>query len=317
VIWKFYSISEIKKTSIIWGFCIFNEKVISIPFVILGIFVLLLGVIGLVYSSPRKTEDLEINDNHQQQMKEPSKENDNYQQQLLEPLIEPSLLDGTDFTQSINSFSDELIESKSIHSENQQVNDNIILSTTTLPKNENIILDNNYIITFYMFEISERNFGIICAVINGVLAGSIFVPMEFSDLEGLEYAVSYASGQLFTLSLSWFVRYLYNVYILDGSFSKGLQELQNIDFIGTLIPGLLSAIIWEGSHISKIMTVAYVGLGVGLTMIQAAIVISGLWGIVYFKEMNSLFKSFVWFTSAVLIMIEASILGFEHDDDDD
>jgi glucose uptake protein GlcU len=59
--------------------------------------------------------------------------------------------------------------------------------------------------------------------------------------------------------------------------------------------------------------VSYLGQGVGFSVIQSSLLISGLWGIFFYKEIRGIEMIVKWFCAAVLTLIGIVWLTYEHE----
>jgi len=73
----------------------------------------------------------------------------------------------------------------------------------------------------------------------------------------------------------------------------------------TIIPSIIS-----------ILAVQSLGEGVGYSLCQAALLISGLWGLFYFNEITGVKQTSLWLTSAVVTVVGMVVLSSEHVQDE-
>lgn len=76
--------------------------------------------------------------------------------------------------------------------------------------------------------------------------------------------------------------------------------------------GCTAGILWSIGNIGNILSVTYLGEGIGMSVVQCAIVISGLWGIIYFREIQGMTKIIGWSMSAILTIASIAFIGQEH-----
>jgi len=62
------------------------------------------------------------------------------------------------------------------------------------------------------------------------------------------------------------------------------------------------------------MSVEYLGEGVGYSITQSALIVSGLWGIFWFKEIVGSKYIISWFVGAFVCMVGIILLSYEHSD---
>lgn len=174
-------------------------------------------------------------------------------------------------------------------------------------------------VNFLGFSVSRRALGIVCALCNGLNTGSMLVPMHYADVEGLDYAVSQGIGCFIALVLAWLIRYLYYVFRTQ-SFSEGSQALPSFHVKLLLLPGSMCGILWQLSNISNMLAVSSFGQAIGVGLVQLALVVSGFWGIFYYKEVKNKSKKILWFFFALILISAVCVLVSqqeESDDDDD
>jgi hypothetical protein len=164
--------------------------------------------------------------------------------------------------------------------------------------------------------LTKRDFGILCAVLNGILAGSSLIPMHFAKAHGFygrSFILSFGSGSLAANLVIW-VLFLLNAH-QNGPQGTTLREsyammppfhLKELWFRGFLA-GLLLTIGMFGS----IMAISFLGQGVGNSLVQTKILISGLWGIFWFKEVKDTQTIGKWFASAALCVSAILWLSYE------
>lgn len=96
-----------------------------------------------------------------------------------------------------------------------------------------------------------------------------------SQNTGLGYAISFGIGQFIVLILLWLLRYLYNVHRCNGDFEKGFQALPSLHLKEMWLAGVLCGSLWEIANIGSLVSVQFLGEGVGYSVVQAALLVSG------------------------------------------
>jgi len=283
-------------TSTMWGFLAFGEKVKSDLFTILGVIMLIIGVIGLSFSSaPDNKKDQDEN------------EVDSLKAPLLKRQDTSPTLDINDDIDigwfEPDAFSDDsfitVLEDNGNNSDQDEVGDGV-------RKEE----ESDYI-NICGLEVSRFFLGVFCAFLNGVNSGSVLVPMHYSGVKGLEFAPSFAIGALNALVLAWLVRFLYH-YFKTGYMSTAFYTLPSMHLRKMLLPGAVSGTLWQIGSIGGMLSVSFFGQGIGMSIGQSSLVVSGLWGIFYFKEVVRSFKITSWFASAIITIAGVYVLCQEH-----
>ena len=80
------------------------------------------------------------------------------------------------------------------------------------------------------------------------------------------------------------------------------------------LPGGFSGLLWSIGNFGNILAVSSLGQAIGLSLGQAAMIVSGLWGIFWYHEIVEPQKIFVWFLSAIVTCLSIAALCYEHID---
>jgi glucose uptake protein GlcU len=167
--------------------------------------------------------------------------------------------------------------------------------------------------------LTERQFGIACAILNGILGASAMVPLHYSKNQGfseLSFISSFVSGVLLANMLLWAIFVPFHCFCRSSPFRKeSLQKafdalpqwyVKDLWF-KLLIAGLLLTVGMFGS----VLAISSLGQAVGNSLIQSKILISGLWGICFFQEIKDRRAIRNWFLSATLSIASILWLSFE------
>lgn len=119
--------------------------------------------------------------------------------------------------------------------------------------------------------------GVAAAIFNGVWGGASLVPSHFSEIQGVHFVISFGIGALIANVLIMIAYFFYKS-------SQG-EEMPPAHFRVMLVPGFLSGMLWAGGNFCSLYAVSTLGQGVGYSLVQASVMVSGLWGILYYKEM--------------------------------
>jgi len=77
------------------------------------------------------------------------------------------------------------------------------------------------------------------------------------------------------------------------------------------LPGAIAGSLWSLGNVGSIVAVEKLGQGVGYSASQAALLIAGMWGIFYFKEVKACAIIGKWFVSAFITICGILLLGYE------
>jgi len=141
--------------------------------------------------------------------------------------------------------------------------------------------------------------GMTCALILGVMNGSMMVPLRFTpeDASGINYIVSFGIGVMVVTPVCALVYFLIR------------RQLPQFHLKVALVPGLITGLIWNVGNFCSIYATLYLGLTVGFPLTQVALVVSGLWGILMFKELKGARTLVVWTLGVCVLLGGASLLA--------
>jgi len=265
--------------SFAWGIFAFGERVHSFAVTLCGISILLIGFIGMSYfSSPsyhQTSVSSEVSQNNEDTLFESNEHN------MQEPLIEE-------------------LEEEQTENEEEVMQD-------VLPPDDN----SSGNIVFLGIEWSRRSFGIIGAAMDGVLGGSCLVPMHYSSAGGLEYVISFGIGAACVTAAFWILLLFYYAK-QTGSLKLGWKALPSMYFKSLIVPGVISGTTLSIGNIGAILSVTYLGESIGFSIVQCQMIISGLWGILWYAEIKGLKSIVGWMLSALLTLMSILLLGREH-----
>merc|ERR1712150_646 len=80
-------------------------------------------------------------------------------------------------------------------------------------------------------------------------------------------------------------------------------------------PGGIAGLLWSIGNLSSMISVQKLGEGVGYSVTQASMLVSGIWGIFYFREVEGFGIRTRWFISALITIAGILMLSFEHVND--
>jgi glucose uptake protein GlcU len=149
--------------------------------------------------------------------------------------------------------------------------------------------------------------GFMLAFCIGLLGGSIYVPLRWTTLTGIDqvlYSVPFGFGALLNAAL-----------LQAGHFvaHKGFglfEPMGNWEFKRCVVPCLVSGVLWNGGNICSILAqLPPLGLAVGYPLTQCCILVGGLWGIFYYREIQGRTTIALFFLCTVVLLAGASTLG--------
>jgi len=291
--------------SFAWGIFAFGERVHSFAVTLFGISMVLIGFLGMSYfSCPYQPS--KVSKNNEDTLFESNEHN------MQEPLIEE-------------------LEEEQTENEEEEMKD-------VSPPNKN----SSGNIVFLGIELSRRSFGIIAAAMDGVLTGSSLIPMHYSrwvilliekyfnfvtlsffsdkllflwnsvnSAGGLEYVISFGIGAAIVTVAFWILLFFYHAR-KTGSLKLGWKALPSMYFKSLIVPGVISGTAWSIGNIGAILSVTYLGESIGFSILQCQMVISGLWGILWYDEIKGFKCISGWMLSALLTLMSMLLLDREH-----
>mmetsp|Transcript_2207 Transcript_2207/g.4642 ORF Transcript_2207/g.4642 Transcript_2207/m.4642 type:complete len:395 (+) Transcript_2207:143-1327(+) len=175
-----------------------------------------------------------------------------------------------------------------------------------------------HVTIFYgLISLTKRQCGIAGAVMNGFMTGGSLLPLHYAGKEGFggaKYFPSYGVGAMIANILLWILFYAVCI-CKDIAYGKSVKEtfseMPKWHFRALWLPGLLAGLMLSLAMFSTILTITYLGQGVGNSIVQSKILVSGLWGIFWYKEVIGAKTIAKWFASAGLCMIAIIWLSFE------
>lgn len=164
--------------------------------------------------------------------------------------------------------------------------------------------------------LTKRQLGVLGAVVNGAWGGLNLIPMHYAQrdqgLTGASYLVSYASGSMLVCILIWIGLILYQ-YARKGcnSLSDAVDSLPKWHFDELGGPGVCAGLLYSVGNFCSILAVSYLGQGIGFSFCQGQLLISGLWGVFYFHEIQGRETILKWFFSASVTIVGIVYLSYQ------
>ncbi|PRP78327.1 zinc carboxypeptidase [Planoprotostelium fungivorum] len=132
--------------------------------------------------------------------------------------------------------------------------------------------------------------GLICAVLLGAMNGSMLVPMRGAPKDiVITFVISFSIGVLAITPVCALAYFLF----------RRQRPVWHVRV--ALVPGLLTGLIWSIGNGFSIYATTYLGLKLGFPLTQLALVVSGLWGIIVFREVTALASLVWWFVSLLVV----------------
>jgi hypothetical protein len=165
--------------------------------------------------------------------------------------------------------------------------------------------------------VPKRVWGMLLAGLGGLWGGCVMTPMKLSQSEntkGSRYLISFTTGAFLVNAGMWIVRFGYHTCRLR-SCSKGYAALPIFHWKELWIPGMTSGLLWSIGNFFSLITVYYLGQGIGYSMVQSQMLIAGLWDIFYFQETQGIDRICKWLLSSMLTLSGIIQLSYQHVDE--
>lgn len=146
---------------------------------------------------------------------------------------------------------------------------------------------------------SEWLSGMICAVCVGLCGGSILVPMHYvpDSRTGLVFVVSFGIGTMVASPIVCVVCFLQRGHVPP------------LHLKDTLLAGLFSGLMYNIGNVLQIIAIPMIGFSIAGPLLQCALFVAGLWGILVFREIRGNAIP-VFFGSGVVLISGAVCLAF-------
>lgn len=274
----------------VFGILIFHEPVAHIPATICSFVLLIIGLVGMShYSSPQQ---------NLQQHNGPSQATQGHDDVTYQSLQTTEDEEVPDDDGNGDGDEEGIIDEPSSH---LQGDGNKIF----------LVLMNGRI------SLTKRQCGILGAVFNGFMTGGSLIPLHYAAEEGFggaKFFPSYGIGAMIANTSMWLLLYLFcllkGVFVNGKSTQEVLESMPRWYLRELFFPALSAGLMLSLAMFSTILAITYLGQGLGNSIVQSKILVSGIWGIFWYKEVVG--KSVArWFASAAICMIAIIWLSYE------
>jgi glucose uptake protein GlcU len=112
--------------------------------------------------------------------------------------------------------------------------------------------------------------------------------------------------------LLWSLRYLYHYFVSGRDAMKAWNAIPSFHIREMWLQGLLSGLLYSLGNVCSILAISSLGQGVGFSFIQSSMLISGLWGVCFFREIRGLDRIMKWLLSSIATIIGILLLSHQH-----
>eukprot|EP00698_Gefionella_okellyi_P019438 TRINITY_DN5956_c0_g2_i1.p1 TRINITY_DN5956_c0_g2~~TRINITY_DN5956_c0_g2_i1.p1 ORF type:complete len:298 (-),score=78.00 TRINITY_DN5956_c0_g2_i1:151-1044(-) len=141
--------------------------------------------------------------------------------------------------------------------------------------------------------------GLMFAVALGLFNGALMVPLKLTppEAQGIVWSVSFGIGVLpvtIVLSTLWFV---------------ARRQVPQFHFRAAFVPAFVCGIFWNIANIGSVYATLNLDMTIGFPLTQAALLVSGLWGLFFYRELKGLGNIAQFVASSLLLVGGAVLLG--------
>mmetsp|Transcript_30847 Transcript_30847/g.98375 ORF Transcript_30847/g.98375 Transcript_30847/m.98375 type:complete len:406 (-) Transcript_30847:112-1329(-) len=158
-------------------------------------------------------------------------------------------------------------------------------------------------------------FGLLSCLSTGLTNGSLMVPMNCFQSGCPSIGISAYTGDVlaplaFLPSLAAGVLAVYPVcFALYFWRSLASRQFPEFHFAAVSLPGLLTGLFWGMGNFNAMFATVYLGQTIGYPLTQLCLIINGLWGILYFKEVSGALPISLFVLASVIIIGGAALDG--------
>jgi glucose uptake protein GlcU len=336
-------------SSCIFGIVIFKEQVKDVQQTMMAFTILMAGLIGMSRYSESPPKELAASSSDYQRLSM----NDNSSEDVgvfvdAAPKLRKAPKSGSISIPAtmIEAVNEDMSSVSSIHSDNKRNNSispsrqtSLIKSTSTIspmeledgdPTSPLLLSDGGAYndknrggpkerLFFFggRLVLTRRQSGIAGAVVNGAWGGLNLIPLHYAQrdqgLSGASYLISYATGSLLVCASIWVGMFVYYYIKKDKNVHDAVASLPAWHVKELGLPGLYAGLFYSLGNFCSILAVTYLGQGVGFSFCQLQLLISGLWGVFYFKEIQGRETIMKGFSSAIVTIIGIIWLSYQHE----
>jgi len=121
---------------------------------------------------------------------------------------------------------------------------------------------------------------------------------------GISYVFSFAVGVVVVNSFMLLMYGLFRVIYMK-------QHVPYLHLRVMAIPGSIAGILWSIGNYFSIYGVLYLGQSIAYPCVQTSLIVSGIWGIFYYKELAGK-QIVIWICSAVVTLCGVVVLSLVH-----
>lgn len=184
----------------------------------------------------------------------------------------------------------------------------------------------------HTINIEAYNIGILMAVVNGVLAATIMVPLHYAPsnaTQGIGFSMSFGVAAVLIVIAAWILRWFLKswLFLMKGTYQgdamskkkvvidslcNGYNSLPSFHVNEMWKPGLSSGLLYSLGNLMGIVSIQRLGNFMGYSLNQSSLIVSGLWGIFYYREIAGATHMVGFLVSVCIVFAGILLLGYEH-----
>jgi len=152
---------------------------------------------------------------------------------------------------------------------------------------------------------NSRISGYVCAILCGIWGGSMNTPIiiasKLAHTSGLGYVFSFGMGAAIVDTFFYLMYTICCLTCLDKPVPRPQIKVM-------FIPGAISGLLWSIGNYLQIFAILLLGESIANPSIQISLLVAGLWGIFYYKELSGR-QIAVWTISASVAVAGVALLS--------
>ncbi len=145
-------------------------------------------------------------------------------------------------------------------------------------------------------------FGLLAALGCGLTNGTMLVPATIAQRHGAAF-----SGQGFIVSFGIGVAIVTTTLAIVFYLVTWQRPILRPSTMA--LPAMTSGVLWSIGNYGSIFAAKYLGLAVGFSLTQTALLVGGIWGLTLLREIRGVGPILLWAVSALVLLAGAAVLS--------
>merc|ERR1712217_619788 len=130
--------------------------------------------------------------------------------------------------------------------------------------------------------------------------GANLVPSHYAPKKGVHFVLSFGIGAL-VANATLMVGYVLLAKLVWKC------PVPSPNFRVMALPGFCAGCLWSAGNFFSLYIVNTIGQGIGYSLVQSSVIVSGLWGICYYRELKGRSTILAWFLWCTVCL--AGVMG--------